>query len=298
MKKNIIFYNDFHHGDLHYIRPFVRDICKKLKTICGNFYYYHNFSYLDDILSELNDVAIRIPSLNLPVHGGIYSDDKNIYINTWTGHNNHKYLEKATSIYSNYYMFGEIYDFISKDLNFKIELDSIENYVPVIDFSKLNIDYKKNIEAFYNNHKNKIIILVANGLVHSGQCLNFDFGDIVNKLSIESSEYIFICTCKNFAPKTEYVYFTDDIINKGYSDLNEISYLSKFCRIIIGRQSGPFCLTHIKENLINKEKIFISFCHNKYDGEMVPSESKMVWTNNYSLENILNTIKKEINILN
>ena len=42
-------------------------------------------------------------------------------------------------------------------------------------------------------------------------------------------------------------------------DLNEISYLSLFCDTIIGRASGPYVFTQVKENLYNPNKTFLAF---------------------------------------
>ena len=75
----------------------------------------------------------------------------------------------------------------------------------------------------------------------------------------------------------------------------EISYISTFCDVIIGRASGPHCFTHTKENLLNTKKTFISICNNKNEGIWFDeSEAKQVWTNNYDFDNVFNIINYEI----
>jgi hypothetical protein len=68
--------------------------------------------------------------------------------------------------------------------------------------------------------------------------------------------------------------------------------------VIVGRSSGPHCFTHIKENLLDEKKVYISFTNNKNEGIWYnESIAKQVWTNNYDLNNIYNTINNEIAII-
>ena len=47
--------------------------------------------------------------------------------------------------------------------------------------------------------------------------------------------------------------------------MNEISYLSTFCDLIIGRNSGPFCFASNKENINSINKTFYAFNDRKTD---------------------------------
>lgn len=285
-KKDIVFYNNFHNGDLHYAREFMKDIYNKTKDKYGDFYYYHKNENNKSILFDLDDIMIKAYLPNLPDSRGIYDDGRTIFINTWIGHNGMIYLVKDCSLYSNHEMFKHIYDYLN------ISIDNIDNYIPTIDFSKLNNIFTQNIDSIVKI-KNKNI-LISNGNVNSGQALNFNFADIINNISSEFKNINFICTCKNFTSTNKNVLFSDDIILKGGDDLNEISYLSTYCDIIIGRASGPYCFTHIKENLNNKNKTYISFSKQENEGVWHQASAKNIWSNNYDINNIIKIIKNEL----
>lgn len=285
IKKEIVFYNNFHYGDLHFSRGFILDIYNKLnKKFYKKFYYYHSLP--NDIFFDyifFDKFKGRIPDIN----SQIVERDNVVFINTWIGQENRKYVTVGISLYSSMLMFKKIYS------KLKIKLESIENYVPTIDFSKLNYLYVKNINNFIENNKKKIV-LISNGSVHSCQSQNFNFEPIITYLANKNKNVIFICTWKNCISDLQNMLFTCDIIGKPINDLNEISYLSLFCDIIVGRASGPYCFTQIKENINNKNKTFISFSNNQNDGIWFQSKAKNVWSNNYNIDNIINIINKEI----
>ena len=79
-------------------------------------------------------------------------------------------------------------------------------------------------------------------------------------------------------------------------DLNEISYLSNYCDLIVGKNSGPFVYTLTKENFKNSNITFISF--NKVEDDSLfwnlNSSCKYVWSNNYNENNIIRIIENNI----
>ena len=131
-------------------------------------------------------------------------------------------------------------------------------------------------------------------MVQSGQCPNFKFDKIVYDLSLKYGNIDFILTNKiNIHNKN--IYFTDDIIKTQYSDLNEISYLSTKCDIIVGRASGPHAFTHVKENYNDNSKTFISFTDKILEGNWYNSNlCNQVWSNIYSEKSIFDILNKEI----
>jgi hypothetical protein len=80
----------------------------------------------------------------------------------------------------------------------------------------------------------------------------------INLISQKNPSTTFVCTQK--IPTNNIhgnVFFTDDIfVNVIGGDLNEIGYLSTFCKIIIGKSSGPFTFCHIKENIMRDDCVF------------------------------------------
>lgn len=282
MVNRLTFYNNFHKGDIHYSRQFIKDIMSKITA--NEYYYEHNYD--NNILKDITNLNIsKITNLSSNIKDQVILDNNNGYINTWIGQNNFIYLKHNCSLYSNYDMYKDIYSKLN------INIENIEYYIPSIDFNHIE---KSNIDLFINNNKEKIKIFISNGDVLSGQSLNFDFNLLINYLSDLYTDVIFILTdSKNRIIKGN-VFYTDDIIQMS-SDLNEISYLSKNCDIIIGRASGPFCFTHIQENLLDSNKVYIGISNTENESNWFKSGvCKQLWTNNYDINNILNIINNEI----
>ena len=134
--KNIIFYNHYHNGDIHYSREFVKDIMKKYKA--KSFSYFYN---LEQVGSEyiLKDINISCKK-DIPI-GVLESDsviliDDDVYINTWVGQKNRKFVNDiGINLDSNYKNFKEIYKF----LNIRLE-DDMKYYIPSIDYNFFNLD--------------------------------------------------------------------------------------------------------------------------------------------------------------
>lgn len=255
---NIIFQNWCGNGDLHLGRQFVKDIINKSPD--NNFYYCHRQSKktFKDIPKLDQNYSYDLLKEKL---GGYYYDittskiDDDFFINTWIGQNNMYYFNiKQCSLYSYYELFKKIYN----DLNISIE--SIEFYLPDIDYNYFYLDY---INKYLNNNIENKKILVCNGPCMSGQYRHIDFNSIFDKLSDEHKDIHFIFTDDSDRINKDNIFYSSDIINTKEGDLNEISYLSTFCDIIIGRASGPYIFALVKENY--KGKKFIAFASNYYD---------------------------------
>lgn len=283
---NLIFYNNFHNGDIHYSRQFIKDIIKK--TNFNKYFYNHqnNNTLLKDIQIEfLQGKKYYDNSFN---QKQIFIDEDNVVVNTWIGQSNAKYLKKTSkscSLYSNYELFKDIYKYL------KIKIEKTEYYIPTIKWKYINIT---NVDNYIKNNNNKRI-LISNGKVLSGQSPQFNMDYIIKSLSNDFPNIDFIIT-DNTNIKSKNIIYTGDIIKQNDSDLNEISYLSKYCDIVVGRASGPFAFCHIKENFENENKTFISFTNNRYDSNWYEEvKCKQIWSDDYS--NIYNQIKKELILL-
>jgi hypothetical protein len=254
------------------------------KINANEYYYEHNYD--NSILKDITNLNIqRITNLSVNTKEQVIQNGDNLAINTWIGQNNFIYLKHNCSLYSNYEMYKDIY------LKLNINIENIEYYIPTINFNYIE---KNNIDNFITD--NKIKIFISNGDVLSGQSLNFDFNLIINYLSELYPNVLFILTDSKNKIVKHNIFYTDDII-KIQSDLNEISYLSTKCDIIIGRASGPFCFTHIQENLLDDKKVFIGISNTENESNWFKSNvCKQLWTNNYDYNNILNLINSEITL--
>jgi len=272
---DLYFYNYWHNGDIHYSREFIKDIISK--TNFDNYFYAHNnkIGLLKDI-KELREIDFFIIGTDKLNGYDCFYEDSDIFINTWIGKNQMKFTNFGININSNYMIYEEIYKFLNIQLN-----NDKNTYIPTINFDL--IDNKKDIELFFEN-KNNMNVLICNGRVCSGQSTNQNFEPFILKLSKEFTNINFIFTDNSNKVEADNIFYTNDIINidKKETDLNEISYLSTFCNIIIGRESGPFAFCTIKDNLMNKNKTFINFCHTQSHVWYLYGSCKYEWSNNYN----------------
>jgi hypothetical protein len=287
---NIIFYNPCRNGDIHVSRGYILDIINKLPE--------HNFFYAQHPFYATKDFLLKdIP--NLKLYSGVYNfhdnssitiDKDNIYINTWYGQDNFKYFELSKSEDCSFYILHEIFRNVYKYFN--LELDTFDKYLPKINFDNLELDIIDSFLEKINGFDKKI--LVCTNPVHSSQSQNFDFNPIINIIASEYPNYAFIITADIQTSKN--IFKMKDVIDVN-CDLNEISYLSKFCDVIIGRSSGAYTFSLIDENINNINKKFVCFAKTKTlsvalrDGDY---KSQVIWSDDYSGSNIYLKIKEAL----
>lgn len=265
--KTINLYNHFHYGDIFMSRGIIQSLSEHY-----HINYYHNLK--QGLLKDLKNVTeiVGIPgniSPNQTVNGNFY--------NTWIGT-----IPNAMGIF-------EHYKLILGNILSELNLPSPENekIIPVIKFEELQT-FK--IDEFIRKNLNtyRKFVLICTGDVHSQQSENFDFTPIVNHLS-ENYKDIFFITTTPILEKNNLT--STDQINNLVPDLLEISYISKFCDIIVGRSSGPYSYCLTKENLTDPKKTFVSFNHRQKESNLLfDLGCNTIWSNNYNYENIINTI--------
>jgi hypothetical protein len=294
MFDNVYFYNTFHNGDIHHSRNFVKDIMKKISS--NNYYYLHNNN--SEILKDIPDLKydksfISFDNWNLitkyPIHFNnmITHINNDLYINTWVGQSNfitsNNLNRNRNNRYCSLYSHYELYEDIFNKLNIKIE--DIEYYIPEIDYNYIQ---KKEIDDFVSN-KNKIVF-VSNNIPQTVR-IELDINNVVYRLSNEFNNVTFVLTnILNDKIIKDNVYYVSDIIKLKF-DLNEISYLSKFCDILVGKPSGPYCFSFIKENLKDKNKNFLTISNNIYDMFYFESKSNMIFIENHTEEYLYKKIR-------
>ena len=250
MFDNIIFYNHFGNGDIFESREFVKEIISNVPASKCIYRHAKGEKFLRDICN-LNYEYLTMednlcnPTGNSKVHGN------DLYINTWIGRDGRYVLpgigctvEKLFDMYND--MLQGIYS-----LKY-----SCREYIPTINYSFFNREESDN---FASQHEK--LILISNGPVQSMQACNFDFAPIIRRVADTHKDKTFIIT-SNMEERPENVFYTGEFIKQdGQPDLNELSYLSTKCNMLIGRNSGPHVMSWVKENCFNRKMVNITFSY-------------------------------------
>jgi len=248
---SIVFYNTYHSGDIHVSREFIKDIKSKLDIPME---YHHNNS--NRLLLDVN-VAYH-PTGYHNYHYSNYQilgeTDDILYVNTWYNPNFTGYQTYGCTLKALYENFKIVYNRLG------IPLETLDFYIPSINFK----DYLVHpIEQIIKPDPRKKIF-ISNGPCGSGQSHNFDFDYVINLLTTEFPQHLFIVGSQTNINKPNMIRSWEfiNIIDTLGCDLNETSYLTTFCDVIVGRCSGPFTYALIKDNLISdKKQNWVGFCN-------------------------------------
>jgi hypothetical protein len=283
MKDTLHLYNHWHYGDIFTSRTLIKPLLTKFNII-----FYHNLN--TPLLPDLEGLTeIKGIPKDFDMHSSNFNEKK---INAWIGQSQMQYFHKFETGCSlkNYLSFVfEVLDF------YNIPKENTEYYFPEVHFSKI-LKYSE-IKSQLENYKTqyKKIVFISNGDVHSGQSSNFDFSPIVTTLGQEHPEVLFLLS-ENKNISLPNIKFTSDITLL-IPDLLQISLISTFCDVVVGRASGPFTYTLVKENILDKNKKFISFNNNQVEANYYNNLGfNLEWHSNYEYNFVLNTIKNAINV--
>jgi hypothetical protein len=134
------------------------------------------------------------------------------------------------------------------------------NYVASSDWTKFDI---AGADAFVSKHSGQRLHLICNGLVRSTQSNLGTMDATIETLAQRYPRDVFVCTAK-FDTTLENIAFTDDIFGLD-NDINEIAYLSTKCATIVGKNSGPYMFAHVRDNIFDENKAFVSLSHRASD---------------------------------
>lgn len=263
----IVFFNHYHRGDLITHKEFIRQLQQEL-TDCSFEYMHFNHPKLT---RDLDIPKVGEPT-NLDPKSPFYQDEGVLYINTWIGCHWDLFCEHGgINMNSLWNSWNRILDTVNAYFNTSIKLrEEKESYLPTIDFSRFNL---KSVEEFLKFSGDRKRVLICNGAPKSGQSFNSDMKEFLEPLSEKFKNVDFICTQK-FSTTNKNIYFTDEVIldtdiedkrapwedrEINNCDLQEISYLSENCDLIVGKNSGPFVFCETKNNYMNPKKKFLSF---------------------------------------
>lgn len=262
--KNICFFNHWHNGDVFAGKGWIQTIQQQLSD--RKFAYSHinkpkimedlgaEYFHCDDLPEGLSDRQKFADS------------DDELYVNTWIGSYGWDVMPQGED-HANWLSLHRMFEHICQQINISAEANiSISNdpldYVASTDWSKFDVS---TADAFVKQHAGQRLHLICNGLVRSTQSNLGDMKRSVETLAARYERDVFVCTAK-FETPLKNIVFTDDIFaGVEGGDLNEIGYLSTKCSTIVGKNSGPFMFAHVKENIFNEGRAFVSLSHRPSD---------------------------------
>ena len=268
-------YNLWHNGDVFSGRGYIKELIKQLPEAKIAYYHTNNKKIVADLVPHGLLAKLQRWQLDQLNYRKFAEIDGIIYINTWVGtyfYQNKSALQDYPDAivnligegHANYRSLHLIYQFIFSTLNEKYNLnlklsDNPLDYIPEINWKHYEVD---KADVFVSN-VNAPINLFCNGAVKSYQSGVGNMQDMIEYLAKRFPNERFVCTEK-FNTSIENIYFTQNIFGLE-SDINEIAYLSTKCKMIVGKNSGPFMFTHTKDNINNANKAFVALSSNVSD---------------------------------
>jgi hypothetical protein len=224
--KKIIFYNNFHNGDVHLSRGLI-EIIVNLFPNCEYFYSHNNNKGL---LKDIPYIKETDLDNHCDMEKSVSIIDDKIYINTWYGQNYRKFLQIGGTTLLTIKLISH---HLLKELNKEI-LVSDQDLLPKV--------YSENIKKPSVSENFNVLICNNNSL--SGQAINVDLHSMIDVISDNNPNITFYVTDKLNLRKKNIIYTSD--ITENFPDLVEISYISTKCKIIVGRSSGPYSFSLTK----------------------------------------------------
>jgi len=250
----IVFFNHFHKGDLHTHKEFIRHIQSELPNV--TFEYLH--SNAAKLTAELDIPLIGSPS-DLDNKTPFYLDEDALYINTWVGCNWDIFCKYGgINMNTLYEQWGEIVEQINEVFETSIKLHKEkEQYLPRISYNALNT---AGIDNYINSTIGIKKVLLCNNVPQSNQSFNSEMKEYILPFAEMYPDTQFICTNQFDTDSNKNILFTNDIIGPVQDgDLQEISYLSTYCDVIVGKNSGPYVFCETYDNYMDNKKTFLSF---------------------------------------
>ncbi len=298
---------------MFFSKEFIKQITNNLSDFEFGYYHYNHPKTTKDILIEYKGFPKKFIEKQKFV-----KEDNTLNINSWIGVYNQVHTTEPPFFWNggiNYkclhdtwgYIFSQINSHFGTDIKLK---SSLNEYVPTINYELFDTSC---YDDYIKSRSGRKKILFCNGVAMSGQSFADDMSSIILYFSKKYDQVDFICTKKfNIPQEINNIFFTDDfqvtndenILETPFwndrkntiCDLNEISYLSRYCDVIVGKNSGPFVYCMTKENFSTEGKVIISFNKDMEDslGYGVDLECEYIFSNIFELNSIVSIIEEKI----
>lgn len=264
--KDICFFNRWHNGDVFAGKGWVQDIMRQAPDINYGYAHVNN----SKVVQDLDCVPVSYDTLPSGIDDFVRFavNETTIFINTWIGSYVDEVLkpgEQHGNWPNLHHMWTLIYNKLNELNDMKLVMDPNPlTYVPTTDWTSYRTDLADKFLAEHTPARG--FNLFCNGAVRSYQSGMDYMSKVITNLAEKHTDSIFICTAKEFSTDLPNVFFTEDIFGLD-SDINEIAYLSTHpeCYSIIGKNSGPYMYCHVRENIFNSDKQFISLSNRPSD---------------------------------
>lgn len=276
----IVFFNCYHNGDLHVSREIVNKIVQKVRQLDPNTSFIYSHRNSPNLLSDISNLGFDPNALNnkRSDHDNLLRIGDTVYINTWYAQQNYRYMSRYGLTMD--CLYAALDDSCKSLWNFSLSDISTDfsTFFPYIDYSKFETN---NAQAWLSQHPEKKIF-VANGHALSGQATNFVMTPMIIQLARKHTNKTFILTNSetNDQLPGNVVYSSRIIRKQGMSDLNENSFISSHCDIIIGRSSGASTFAMTQENLFKRPTKILYFTN------IVPISPNKFWASDMFREKI------------
>lgn len=250
---SIVFYSNFNLGDLHAVRSLIRYVTKTFHGLDFKLRHPNNEKVLKDLNIPLywnNYIDLNNMKLKFDFRGH-YQEYGVLYFNTQVLCHDRQFFDNGGS-----FTITAFYNIFAKTLkdvfNHKMPTRVID-FLPQINYDVYDIQYIKNLHMTDKN------VLVCNNDPKSEQSTKFDMNVLLEQVVDKFPDIAFYVTNKHTLDRPN-VFYVSDITGDIGCDLNEISYLSTKCNVIMGKYSGPATFTYTRQNLLDESKKFITFC--------------------------------------
>jgi hypothetical protein len=260
--KNICFFNHWHNGDVFAGKGWMQSIQAQFPQLNYAYAHINHPKIMSDMGCEhlhINDMPDGI----LDSYKFADADDET-YVNTWIGSYGWDVMPRGED-HANWLSLHAMFQHIAQHLNATNDMNIVFgknplDYVPTTDWSAYNIE---KADLYFNQTVGDRFHLICNGVVRSTQS---NLGNMQVAIEMLAQKYptdVFVCTSK-FETNILNIHFTDDIFGLD-NDINEIAYFSTKCATIVGKNSGPYMFCHVKENIFDENKAFVSLSHRASD---------------------------------